>query len=316
VNETPGREVRSTAIIGTGIVGFSWAHLYSRNGLETRLWDPDRASLEKGHQNVVDALGLFCRLGLLDEEAREVAVASLRVCDSLEEAVSGADWVHENAPEDLALKQGLFEELDSLAHPDAILASSVSGSSMTSVSTRTRHPERCVVVRPTNPPHIIPYCEIIGGEKTSPDVVARAKAFMLRMGQSPAVVNKEVYGFVLNRLQFALIGEAIWLLREGVASLADIDRCLTDGLAMRWAFTGPFLGEELNSANIEEEFRKYRDSFGEMWSSLEGVTSLEDRDITLACEGIDEVLAGRSHDEVLEWRDRMILALRAKKGIL
>jgi L-gulonate 3-dehydrogenase len=316
VHETPSREIRSTAIIGTGIVGFSWAHLYSRNGIETRLYDPDPTSLEKGYENVVNALDLFRTLGLLDEEARDVAVECLRMCDSLEAAVSGTDWVHENAPEDLALKQGLFEEIDALAHPDAILASSVSGSPMTAVSARTRRPQRCVVVRPTNPPHIIPYCEIIGGEKTSADVVARAKAFMLRLGQSPAVVNKEVYGFVLNRLQFALIGEAIWLLREGVASLADIDRCLTDGLAMRWAFTGPFLGEELNSANIEEEFRKYRDSFGEMWSSLERITSLEERDITLACEGIDEALAGRSHDEVLEWRDRMILALRAQKGTL
>ena len=316
MRETADREIKSVAIVGTGIVGFSWAHLYSRNGLETRLYDPDRTNLEKGRQNVVEALDLFRTLGLLDDEARDAAVADLRVCDSLEEAVSGADWVHENAPEDLALKQGLFEEMDRLARPDAILASSVSGSSMTSVSERTVHPERCVVVRPTNPPHIIPYCEIIAGEKTSADVVARAREFMLRMGQSPAVVNKEVYGFVLNRLQFALIGEAIWLLREGVASLADIDRCLTDGLAMRWAFTGPFLGEELNSANIEEEFRKYRDSFGEMWSSLERITSLEERDITLACEGIDEALAGRSHDEVLEWRDRMILALRAQKGLL
>jgi L-gulonate 3-dehydrogenase len=316
VSETSGREVSSVAIVGTGIVGFSWAHLYSRNGLETRLYDPDPTSLEKGRQNIVDALDLFCTLGLLDREARDRAVEQLRVCDSLEAAVTGADWVHENAPEDLDLKQALFQEMDALAHPEAILASSVSGSPMTLVSRRTLHPERCVVVRPTNPPHIIPYCEIIGGEKTSKDVVARAREFMLRMGQSPAVVNKEVYGFVLNRLQFALIGEALWLLRQGVASLADIDRCLTDGLAMRWAFTGPFLGEELNSANIEEEFRKYRDSFAEMWSSLEGVTSLEDRDITLACDGIGEVLAGRSHDEVLEWRDRMILALRAQKGTL
>ena len=313
---TTGREVERVAIVGTGIIGFSWAHLYCRNGLETRLYDPDRTSLEKGYKNVLNALDLFCTLGLLDEEAKDAAVARLRVCDRLEDAVPDVDWVHECAPEELALKRGLFEEMDSLAHPDAILASSVSGLSMTLVSERTRHPERCVVVRPTNPPHIIPYCEIIAGQKTAADVVTRAHEFMTRMGQSPAIVKKEVYGFVLNRIQFALIREAVWLVREGVASVAEIDQCLTDGLALRWAFTGPFLGEELNSASIEEEFRKYADFYRAIWSSLESITQLEERDVTLAREGIDEVLGGRSHDEVLEWRDRMILALRAQKGSL
>jgi len=316
MSESTGGRIGSAAVIGAGVIGFSWAHLYCRNGVETRLYDPDPEALRRGYDNVVEALDLFVSLGLLDVPSRDAAEAHLDQCESLEDAVSGADWVHENAPEELALKQELFQKLDALARPDAILASSVSGSSMTSVSQRTVHPERCVVVRPTNPPHIIPYCEIIAGEKTAADVVASARDFMLRMGQSPTVVNKEVYGFVLNRLQFALIGEAIWLLREGVASLADIDRCLTDGLALRWAFTGPFLGEELNSASIEDEFRKYGESFKEFWSSLEGVSSLDERDIALAREGIADVLAGRSHDEVLEWRDRMILALRAQKGLL
>lgn len=315
MSKTTGREIRSVAIVGTGIIGFSWAHLYSRNGLETRLYDPDPACLEKGQENVVNALDLFCTLGLLDEQGRDDASVRLKKCDRLEDAVPGVDWVHENAPEDLGLKQGLFEEMDSLADPDAILASSVSGLSMTLVSARTTHPERCVVVRPTNPPHITPYCEIIAGQKTTDDVVARARDFMTRMGQSPAIVKKEVYGFVLNRLQSALIREAIWLLREGVASVADIDRCLTDGLALRWAFTGPFLAEELNSASIEEEFRKYEDFYRTIWASLEGITALDERDVALVRAGIDEVLAGRSHDEILEWRDRMILALRAQKGL-
>jgi L-gulonate 3-dehydrogenase len=311
-----GHEIERVAIVGSGVIGFSWAHVYSRNGLETRLYDPDRAAAETARENVVEALGLFCELGVFDDEAKNDAAARLRVCERLEDAVSGVQWVHESAPEDLALKQSLFEQLDSLTPPETILASNVSSLSMTDVSERTSHPERCVVVRPTNPPHIIPYCEIIAGEKTAADVVARAREFMLRVGQSPAVVNKDIPGFVLNRLQFALVQEAIWLMREGVASLADIDRCLTDGLGMRWAFTGPFLAEELNSANIEEGYRKYAESISRLWASLEHIPALEERDIVAARDGVAEVLAGRSHDEVLDWRDRMILTLRRQKGLL
>jgi len=275
------------AVVGAGTIGRSWIEVFVRAGLEVRVHDP------------LVAIG--------DDR--------VRACDSLAGAVAGAVWIQESVPEDRALKRTAFAELDRLAPADAILGSSASAIAMTEIATGLERPERCVVVHPTNPPHLVPLVEIVPGELTSEATVERAVSFMRELGQEPIVCRKEIFGFVLNRLQFALVREALFLLREGVASVGDIDRCVTSGLALRWAFLGPFAVEESNAASIEDDLRKFREPIRELFarlcSTLDGPT--ED-DIELASAGCAAMLDGISHDRLTAYRDEMIVRLRELKA--
>jgi len=306
-------EIQHAAVIGTGLIGFSWAHVFCRNGVETRMYDENAASLQRGYGRLLEAFDSFEELGLLDSDAKSSAIACVRVCDSLEDALLGVQWVQECVPEDLNIKREVFAQLDAVASRDTVLASSLSALAVSDVTSLTKHPKRCVGVHPTNPPHIIPLVEVIRSQATAPEVIDLAREFMALLGQSPIVVEKEIYGYVLNRLQCALIREAVALMRDGVASVADIDRCVTEGLGLRWALTGPFMVEELNASSIKDDLSKYRDYYETMWPSLSTANELTDKDIDLASEGLAEVLASSSHDKVLEWRDRTVLALRELK---
>jgi 3-hydroxyacyl-CoA dehydrogenase len=192
--------VRRVAVVGAGTIGAGWRRLFERAGLDVLVFDPD---------------------------------PSRSTTASLAEAVVRADWVQESGPEELAGKRAVFAELDRLAPPGAILASSTSALPMTEIARDVAHPERCVVAHPTNPPDVVPLVEIVPGERTSEATVRAAVDFLRGVGQTPVVCRTEIHGFVLNRLQMALLREALHLHREGVASAADIDRVVTDGLALR-----------------------------------------------------------------------------------
>jgi L-gulonate 3-dehydrogenase len=238
-----------------------------------------------------------------------------RTVATLAEAVDGAGWVQESGPEDLTAKRALFTELDWLAPADAILASSTSALPMTEIACDTARPERCVVAHPTNPPDIVPLVEVVPGERTSAGTTGAAVEFLSSVGQTPVVCRKEVYGFVLNRLQMALLREALHLHREGVASAADIDRVVTDGLALRWAFLGPFAVEHTNAASLEEDLTKFgavvRSLFGSLGDDYEGPT---EADVARLAGELDEIAGGRSHAELVAYRDRMVGELRALKS--
>jgi 3-hydroxyacyl-CoA dehydrogenase len=186
---------------------------------------------------------------------------------------------------------------------------------MTSMAEGTRHPERCVVVHPTNPPHIVPLVEIVPGARTTPETVRFARALMEAAGQSPIVCRKEVLGFVLNRLQFALEREAFALARAGVASVADIDRTVSEGLGLRWALIGPFLVEETNAGSIREDLTKFGAAIEELFDDVcAPFDGLRDEDIDRAEEGVRELLRGRGHDDLIAYRDELVLRTRAMKA--
>ena len=239
-----------------------------------------------------------------------------RTVATLAEAVAGVGWVQESGPEDLATKQALFAELDRLAPADAILASSTSALPMTAIARDVGRPERCVVAHPTNPPDVIPFVEVVPGERTGPETAAAAIDFLRAVGQTPILCRKEVYGFVLNRLQMALLREALHLHREGVASAADIDRAVTDGLALRWAFLGPFAVEHTNAASLEDDLTKFgtviRSLFAELGDGYDGPT---DDDVARLVQELDDIAGGRSHTTLVAYRDTMIERLRALKSL-
>lgn len=247
------------AIVGTGLVGQSWAMLFARAGWQTRLHDPVPGAAAQALRLCEAGLQMLSAHGLCDEPA--AAMARITVHTALAEALDGADFVQESGPERIEVKRATFVELDRCAAPDAVLASSTSGLPCSSWSEGLPGRRRCLVGHPVNPPHLIPLVEIVPAPWTADEVVARARHVYGAIGQSPIVLRHEIAGFVLNRLQAALLAEAFRLVRDGIATPADVDACVAQGLGARWSFMGPFETIDLNApgglTDYVERFRAF-----------------------------------------------------------
>jgi L-gulonate 3-dehydrogenase len=309
-----GGSKEPVAVIGSGTIGRSWSVVFARAGHPVRLYDAVESRSREAAAGAAAAIGFLADRGWLAEPPDEV-VARISSTASLAEACAGAIYVQESVPEDLDVKRQVFGQLEDVAPADLILGSSASAIPMSSIAEGLRHPERCLVVHPTNPPHLLPLVELVPSPVTSPDVLETTRQLMIRAGQRPIVCRREVYGFVLNRLQFALFKEALSLARDGVASIPDIDACITDGLGLRWAFMGPFMVEETNADSVGDCLFKFRDFLHTMMSSLaRDVDGPDDADIERATVGIAVELAGRTHDDMVSYRDEMVLQLRRLRG--
>jgi 3-hydroxyacyl-CoA dehydrogenase len=308
------KNVRTIALVGAGTIGGSWAVVYTRAGLETRVYDPDeaqRAALPKRFEvyakQLIDA-------GLLEQAALEPMRSRFSVTGQIEEATAGAQYVQESVPEQLELKRSVFATLDRMTDASVVIGSSVSAIPMSDIVQGLSHPERCIGVHPTNPPHIVPLVEIIPSSDSDPALTDAAVAFMKRVGQVPIVCRKELYGFVLNRIQMALVREALYLYREGVASAIDIDRCVQQGLGLRWAFLGPFGIEHTNSASIEDDLRKFGQSLREIFASVnQPYDGPSEEDIAKLAIDVEQMFAGKPQPEIVDYRNRMVLAVRKLK---
>jgi 3-hydroxyacyl-CoA dehydrogenase len=232
------RPIERVAIIGTGVIGASWAALYLAKGLKVAATDvaPDA---ERALRHFVDsAWRALEQLGL----APGASMSNLTFTADLPTAVAGADLVQENGPERIDFKQNLYRQLDELLAPEVIIASSSSGLTMSDIQAGCRlHPERCVIGHPFNPPHIIPLVEVVGGTKTSPEVIDRAMAFYASIGKKPIRLFKALPGHVANRLQAAIYKEVLYLVQQGVLSVADADVAVCYGPGPRWGVMGPSL---------------------------------------------------------------------------
>ncbi|HEX8909900.1 MAG TPA: 3-hydroxyacyl-CoA dehydrogenase NAD-binding domain-containing protein, partial [Anaeromyxobacteraceae bacterium] len=217
--------IRKVAVIGTGVIGASWATHFLARGLEVTASDPDSAAEGRLRALVAQQWRGASRLGATEGgyEARLHFAASVR------EAVKDAQFVQESGPERLEVKRQLFGELDEAAAPGVVLASSSSGLLISEVQTGCKRPERVLIGHPFNPPHLIPLVEVVGGKLTSPAAVEAALAFYRSVGKRPIHVRKEVKGHVANRLQAALWREAFGLVQHGVATVADIDLAISHG---------------------------------------------------------------------------------------
>lgn len=253
----------TVAIVGAGLIGQGWAIVFARAGWQVRLYDVDAGRLQAGRDLVVQQLHALQAHGLLDDAA--AISARVHTTATLEAALSGASYVQENSPEDVALKRDLFSKLDALSGPDAVLASSTSSIPASRFTEHLAHRERCLVAHPVNPPYLVPVVEISGAPWTSPQVVARARDILASVGQRPVEVRKEVEGFILNRLQGALLQEAMRLVQDGVASVEDIDTTVKDGLGLRWSFMGPLETIDLNAPG---GIADYCARYGPMYASI------------------------------------------------
>ena len=238
-------ESRTAGIVGAGLIGRSWAHVFARGGWQVRVWDPSAAQRDAAAALIGASLHELQAHGLVDDAT--AAAARVQVVSTLEEAVHGAEYVQESGPETLVAKRATFAALDAAAATHCVLGSSTSAIVASQFTESLAGRARCLVAHPVNPPHLVPVVELCGAPWTSAETKARAREVMTSVGQRPIEVKREIDGFVLNRLQAALLTEAFRLVQDGVVSPQDLDHTIADGLGLRWAFMGPFETIELNA---------------------------------------------------------------------
>jgi L-gulonate 3-dehydrogenase len=260
---------RHVAIVGTGLIGRAWAAIFARAGWKVRLSDPHIPTLKAAPRLIRDELHALARHGLADDP--DGAVARISVAGSLREAVMDVEFVQENGPEKVEDKQAIFAQLDRLASPNALLVSSTSAITASRFTETLPGRARCLVGHPVNPPHLVPLVELCGAPWTSADAISRARTIYREIGQVPVTINREINGFVLNRLQGALLAEAFRLVGEGYISAEDLDHTVKDGLGLRWSFLGPFETIELNApGGIPDYCARYTGFYKELASAAAG----------------------------------------------
>ncbi len=304
--------VRTVAVIGAGLIGRAWAMVFARAGWRVRITDNVPATLAGSRAFIADSLAEQAEYGLVVEP--EAALARIAFVANLPDAVAGADWVQENLPEVVEIKREVFAALDLHAPAEAVLASSTSAIVASRFTESLAGRARCLVAHPVNPPHLVPIVELCGAPWTAPETIARALKVYAHVGQVPIVVRRELDGFILNRLQGALLSEAMRLVGESYVSPEDLDKTVRDGLGLRWSFMGPLATIELNApGGVADYCARYSGFYRRLaeapampfvWDSANAARVALARGAT---PDADELEART------RWRDRRLMALAAHK---
>ncbi|MBY0296889.1 MAG: 3-hydroxyacyl-CoA dehydrogenase [Methylobacterium sp.] len=303
-------EIRRVAVIGTGVIGASWASLVLARGLDVTACDPSPGAEERLRATVARQWPALTAIGL----AAGASPERLRFVAEPEAAVAGADFVQENGPERLEIKRETFRRLDAAAPPDVVLATSSSGLTPSAIQTVCRHPGRVVLGHPFNPPHLVPLVEVLGGERTHEGAVAAAMAVYADLGKRPIRLKRELVGHVANRLQAALWREAFHLVGTGAASVADIDAAISHGPGLRWALMGPCLLNHLSGGpgGLAHTLDHLGPLMEAMWADL-GDPRLTPELKDALVRGLGAELAGRDADAMLAERDAILIDLVRRK---
>jgi len=302
--------VKRVAVVATGVIGASWAAYFLARGLEVDATDPSPGAEERLRAAIAQHWPTLERFGLVAGASQD----RLRFHARLEDAVADADFVQENGPERLDIKAEMFRRMDAAAPARTILASSSSGLAISGVQSQCAHPERVVLGHPFNPPHLIPLVEVVGGERTSAEVVERTMAFYAAIGKRPIHVKREVKGHIANRLQAALWREAFHLVEQGAASVADIDAAIAHGPGLRWAVMGPFMNLHLSggTAGIAHVLDHLGGPIEEWWHDL-GSPSMTPALRQQVVQGVADEQGAKKTGDLEAARDVLLLDLiRAK----
>lgn len=302
------------AVIGAGFVGRAWAISFARAGHDVALWDADPGAVTAALDFIDSVLPDLAANDLLDGQSAATLRARLLPCATIEEALVGAVHVQENTPERLDLKREVFSKLDRLAGPDTVLASSTSAILPSLFSEHLPGRARCLVVHPINPPYLIPAVEVVPAPWTDPAIVARTRDFMLAANHSPIVMNRELDGFVMNRMQGVLLEEAFRLVADGYATIEDVDIGIREGLALRWSFMGPFETIDLNApGGVRDYVERYQGIYERLFPTMQ-------RRVDWAGPVIETIEAERRArlpasdlGRRQRWRDRNLMLLAAHK---
>jgi 3-hydroxyacyl-CoA dehydrogenase len=303
-------DLDTIAVVGCGVIGAGWATHFLAQGYRVVATDPGEGAKTSLYDWVERYWPAVERLGLADGASME----NLSFTTDVGQAVRDAFFVQESGPERLDVKRPLIAAIEAAARPEAIIASSSSGLSISEIQAGARHPERIVLGHPFNPPHLIPLVEVGGGQWTSPAVVDRAIAFYAAAGKRPIRLNKEVKGHIANRLQVALWREAISLVQRGVASVEDIDTAISHGPGLRWALLGPFVNLHASGgAGGIRHLLKHLGPSQREWARDLGAYPETDDYIEPIARGVDAELEQRDFPEMLRQRDELLVQLLAAK---
>ncbi len=302
------------AIIGSGLVGRAWAISFARAGHEVRVYDQAAGAAEKAIGFAKEMAKPLESEGLLEGQSADQLVARMKPAASLKEALDGVVHVQENTPEDVAVKQKVFAELDAVAGPETVLASSTSAILPSKFTEHLKGRSRCLVMHPINPPYLIPAVEIVPAPWTDPAAMEKTRLLAVASGQAPIVMKRELDGFVMNRMQGALLEEAFRLVADGYASVEDVDVGIREGLALRWSFMGPFETIDLNApGGVKDYAERYQQIYSRLFPSMQ-------RRVDWAGEVMQTVEKERRAKlpaaDLLKrhaWRDRRLMALTAHK---
>ncbi|MCH9653100.1 MAG: 3-hydroxyacyl-CoA dehydrogenase family protein [Planctomycetes bacterium] len=304
--------MQEIGILGAGLIGASWASFFAAQGLRVRIYDVNEEIKERALEIAGNNLQMLVHLNLLSPQAAKTGQQNLQTVNSLSELLSEVDYVQESVIEDYTIKAEVYREFEQYAPDTAILASSSSGLLMTKMQSVMQHPERALIAHPFNPPHLIPLVELVPGEQTAAFTVDTVKAFFLKLGKHPVVLNKEVPGHIANRLAAAVWRESLALLDEGVASVEDIDAALCKGPGLRWAMMGQHLIYELGGG--EGGYQKFFDtigaSFEEYWKEMQVWTTIPDSAKQKAVAGTETYLNQKSRSEWSAWRDQKLARIQ------
>lgn len=308
--------IRRVAVIGAGTIGASWAALFLARGLEVVVSDPAPHAEEATRRLIAAAWPVLTKLGA----AEGFEPTALRFEPDAVTAVEGVDFVQKNAPERYEVKQAVLRAIDEALPPHVVIASSTSGLLLSRMVEGLAHPERCVIGHPFNPPHLVPLVEVVGGTTASPEAVATAMAFYKAMGKHPIEIRKEVKGHVANRLQAALWREAIYLVEQGVATVADIDAAVSEGPGLRWAIMGQHMTFHLGggTGGLDHFLHHLLPAVEGWWADLGTPTMTEELKASLV-EGVKVEAGVRTLAELAARRDTLlaqIIALKAAEDVV
>jgi carnitine 3-dehydrogenase len=304
-------EVRTVTCVGAGVIGGGWVAYFLARGFRVVAWDPADDAEARLRHLVAAAWPALTDLGLSDG----ASIDNLAVEHDLAAACALADFVQESAPEDLELKRTLLADIDAVTPVGVVISSSTSGYAMTDMQIKCAHPQRTVVGHPFNPPYLIPLVEVVGGAGTSPDAVAWASDFYRHTGKSVITMDREVPGFIANRLQEALWREALHMVAAGEATVEQIDLSITDGPGLRWPVHGPMLTFHLagGQGGMAHMLDQFGPSLRSPWTRLVAAElTPELRDAVV--DGCEREADGRSIDDLVAERDRGVIAILRTLG--
>ncbi len=305
------RKIANIGCIGAGLIGRGWATLFSCHGYEVVLQDVNEAVVENALGQIRRNLVFLETHDLIKPGQTDSALKRIKTTADFAEAVEGADYIQESVFDDYDLKNKIFREIDALAPKSAIIASSSSGLLMTEIQKAVASPQRCVLAHPYLPVHLMPLVEVVGGKQTSPDALTATCSLMEELGKTPVMLKKEVPGYIVNRLQSALLREAIDLVDSGVANAEEVDKAFCISAGLRGPLIGPLLRAHLAGDGIERFFENYAQSYRIRWESMATWNTISERAANATIKSVNEMklLSSKSLAQIKTWRDEMLVKI-------
>jgi len=298
------------AIVGSGLIGRSWAMLFASVGYEVSLYDVLPEQVEGALKEIARQLKLLKENGFLrGTRSESEQVDLIKGSTNLKECVHGAIHIQENVPERIEIKRKVLAEIDAVMPDGCVLASSTSAMLPSTISDHLKHKDHFIVAHPVNPPYYVPLVELVPAPWTLPEVVTRTRAIMTEIGQSPVTVAKELKGFILNRIQYAIINECWRLIRDGYINVADVDTVMSEGLGMRYAFLGPLETAHLNAEGMQSYIERYGDMIYDISTDSGPVPRLEGPTADTVVKQLEEKVPIDQLQKRREWRDKSLSAL-------